>query len=90
MSRKKTSRKNPSRKTLKQTFNPTLLWVGLGIILVALAGVFLFNPKGAATAEGLPREVSVTDASAMREAGAFILDVREPDEWNESQSPARP
>ncbi len=87
MSRKKTPRKNPSRKTPKQTFNPTLLWAGLGVVLVALAGVFFFNPKGAATAEGLPREVSVTEASAMREAGAFILDVREPDEWNESHIP---
>lgn len=82
MSRKKTSRKTP-----KQTFNPTLLWAGLGIVVIALAGVFLFNPKGAATAGGLPREVSVAEASAMREAGAFILDVREPDEWNESHIP---
>ncbi|MCK6540410.1 MAG: rhodanese-like domain-containing protein [Anaerolineales bacterium] len=84
MSRKKTSRKNPSRKTPKQIFNPTLLWAGLGIVLVVLAGVFLFNPKGAATAEVLPREVSVTEASTLRDEGAFILDVREPEEWNES------
>jgi len=29
----------------------------------------------------LPAEVSVQEASAMRDAGAFMLDVREPDEW---------
>lgn len=29
----------------------------------------------------LPAEVSVADALALRESGAFILDVREPDEW---------
>ncbi|HSW42438.1 MAG TPA: rhodanese-like domain-containing protein [Patescibacteria group bacterium] len=29
----------------------------------------------------LPREVSVAQALALREAGAFILDVRQPEEW---------
>jgi rhodanese-related sulfurtransferase len=28
-----------------------------------------------------PTEVSVSDAAAMRTDGAFMLDVREPDEW---------
>lgn len=31
--------------------------------------------------EALPAEVSVADASALRDAGAFMLDVRQPDEW---------
>jgi len=29
----------------------------------------------------LPAEVSVPEAAAMRDEGAFMLDVREPDEW---------
>jgi rhodanese-related sulfurtransferase len=29
----------------------------------------------------LPAEVSTADALALREAGAFVLDVRQPDEW---------
>jgi rhodanese-related sulfurtransferase len=29
----------------------------------------------------LPAEVSAADALALREAGAFILDVRQPEEW---------
>jgi len=29
----------------------------------------------------LPAEVSVADALALREGGAFVLDVREPSEW---------
>jgi rhodanese-related sulfurtransferase len=29
----------------------------------------------------LPTEVSTADASALRDAGALVLDVREPDEW---------
>jgi rhodanese-related sulfurtransferase len=37
------------------------------------------SPTGSVTA--LPAEVSVQEASAMQAAGAFMLDVREPDEW---------
>lgn len=87
MSNKKASRKNISQKNKKQTVNPALLWVGVALIAVILAGVFLFNPGSAATAKALPREVSVTEAAALRDAGAFILDVREPAEWNESHIP---
>ena len=36
-------------------------------------------PAGAIQA--LPAEVSVAEALALREAGAFILDVRQPEEW---------
>ncbi len=37
--------------------------------------------------EGLAPEVSVDEAYAMREAGAFMLDVREISEWNEGHIP---
>ena len=87
MSNKKKSQKKTSHKNTKQQFNPTLLWAGLGIIVLVLAGVFLFNPGNSATAEKLPREISVSEAASMRNAGAFVLDVREPDEWNESHIP---
>ena len=30
----------------------------------------------------LPAEIAVAEAAAKREAGAFMLDVRQPDEWN--------
>jgi len=91
MSNKKKSPKNTSKNTsgknVKQQFNPTLLWAGLGIIVLVLASVFLFNPGNTATADTLPREITVAEASEMRDAGAFVLDVREPDEWNESHIP---
>lgn len=87
MSKKKTSQKIRSSKNTKQNFNPTLLWTGLGIVLVVLIGAVLFKPGNSATADTLPLEISVPEASSMRDAGAFVLDVREPDEWNESHIP---
>ncbi len=50
------------------------------------------SPAPAATATGrqpaaLPAEVSVTEAARLRDAGAFVLDVREPAEWTEVHIP---
>ena len=64
-----------------------LLWAGAGILVLVLAAVILLQPNNLATANGTPLEISVSEASAKRDAGAFILDVREPDEWNESHIP---
>ena len=84
MSKKKTSQ----RKTKKQTKqNQNLIWAILGFILVLVVGTFLFNQGDSAAAAKLPREISVAEASSMRDAGAFILDVRQPEEWNEVHIP---
>lgn len=50
------------------------------------------SPAPAATARGqqpaaLPAEVSVAEAARLRDAGAFVLDVREPAEWAEVHIP---
>ena len=79
------SKKN--KKTVKPKSNSTLIWAGVGIAILILVGIFLLQQNNAATANKLPREISVSEASAKRDAGAFILDVREPDEWNESHIP---
>ena len=39
------------------------------------------------SAAPLPDEISVAQAAVKREAGAFILDVRQPEEWNEAHVP---
>lgn len=81
------SKKKKSQRKAKQQSNSNLLWIGLGAILVVLIGAFIFKPGNTATAGKLPFEISVSDAASMRDAGAFVLDVREPDEWNESHIP---
>jgi len=81
------SNKKKNQKVIKQKTNSTLLWAGVGIVILVLAGIFLLQPNSAATANEMPLEISVSEASAKRDAGAFLLDVREPDEWDESHIP---
>jgi len=65
---------------------PVISWLLLGLaILAALAGLSACAP--APVAEGLAREVSVAQAGELRDAGAFILDVRTPEEWNQVHIP---
>jgi rhodanese-related sulfurtransferase len=54
----------------------------LGVFAIACA-----SAPSATTGKTLPPEISVTDAVAKRNAGAFILDVRESEEWNEFHVP---
>lgn len=73
--------KTQKKKSQKQ--NSLWLWGGLGIVLLIVLSVLLFNNQGGAGTADLPREISVEEAVAKRDAGAFILDVRQPEEWNE-------
>ncbi len=46
------------------------------------------GPSPTATAlAALPAEVSVAEAAALRDGGALVLDVREPDEWTAGHIP---
>ena len=84
MSKNKKSQRK-ARKQAKQ--NQNLIWSVLGIILVVVVGAFIFQQNDTSAPGKLSREISVAEAATMREAGAFILDVRQPEEWNEAHIP---
>lgn len=88
--KKKGAKPQKGTKTTKATKTqpPNWLWVALlGLVILVLAGVWLSQQKGSQVASELPSELSVAQAFEKREAGAFILDVREPDEWAEYHIP---
>lgn len=61
-------------------------WVGIGmVVVVAVALVYFLIPRQGAGA--MPAEISVADAYAKRESGAYILDVRQPEEWDQVHIP---
>ena len=61
-----------------QKRNLAWLWVGLGALLVAVVGILLLSSKATTSVEITPAQ-----AYAKFQQGAFILDVRSQDEWNQ-------
>jgi len=73
---RKLSKIAKQRKTIQQ--NLTWLWIGLGLGVVALVAFFLLQPKTSAVPE-----ISVAQAYEKFQQGAFFLDVRSQEEWNQ-------
>ena len=68
-------------KTKNNTLrNIVLLGVGVLLVLAVIVGVNLLSPKEQSAQIALPLEVSVSETGNMLAAGAFILDVRQPEE----------
>lgn len=63
--------------------NQYILWGIIALVVLGLSVVWLMS-RNTTTASSLAPEISVQDAAAKQQAGAFILDVREPAEWNEA------
>ena len=73
-------------KTSKKVQQQPTKWL-LPLILIGIAvivgAVFLLTSNGN-EAKGLPATVSVTEAAQMFNEGAFLLDVRTTEEWNQA------
>lgn len=71
------------------------VWVyGLLALVVIVGAVLVFQQTqqppaqpAAAAVQPLAAEVTVAEAAKLRDEGAFILDVREPDEWQAGHIP---
>lgn len=73
-------------KTSKKKQQKQTKWL-LPLILVSVAviiGVVLSIAKEGHVAKGLPSTVSVTEAAQRINEGAFLLDVRTAEEWNQA------
>lgn len=71
------TRKHHRQKARKR--NLTWLWVGLGVLAVGVVGILLLRPQTAPSVEITPAQ-----AYARFQQGAFFLDVRTQDEWNQA------
>lgn len=77
----------PKNKSQNNSKKPSLLWIGALIILLIVAVIFISKPSMLSNNPTLTMEVSVDKAYEMRDAGAFILDVRQPEEWEAAHIP---
>jgi rhodanese-related sulfurtransferase len=60
------------------------LW---GIVIAFVIGMIAWQNSSSSTSKEYPLEISLEEAAAKRESGVFILDVRQPEEWNEYHVP---
>jgi rhodanese-related sulfurtransferase len=70
-----------NKKHSKQQFS--WLWVVLGLIIIGII-IALILLNGNSNAKGLPEAITVQEASERLAKGAYLLDVREQSEWNDS------
>jgi rhodanese-related sulfurtransferase len=70
------TRRKPSRRASRGS--SPWLWVGGIALVTVLVAAALYLSQGGNN--GLPLEVDLNGAKAMRDAGAFVLDVRREDE----------
>lgn len=61
--------------------------VQLGIVAVVALIVYLLVATSSGAGGGLPSTISVDEAYSMYQEGAFVLDVRTVEEWNEYHAP---
>ena len=81
MTTSQTRKKKKAEKT-----NRIWLWIVAGVIIVILAAIFLIPGTQRGTGK-MAAEINVAEAAKLRDQGAFILDVREPSEWDELHIP---
>jgi rhodanese-related sulfurtransferase len=84
---KKTQKKNKNKQKqngvsgfLRQPLAQIGILVGVVLIIAAIA---LSARTGSGNSSGLPAEVSTSEGYQMVQEGAFFLDVRRPDEWDQ-------
>ena len=74
---------NTRKHTPKPRRTKTTAWAWLFVAATAVLLVFFLIPQGYDSSQKLKRELSPAEAMAMREEGAFIVDVRELGEWEQ-------
>jgi len=92
MAKKKKRKKTPGkqykskrRRGRRRSGQSTLLWGGIALVAVILIGVLVSQQDSTSLSTSL--EISVTQAAEKRDQGAFILDVRTVEEWEEGHIP---
>ena len=78
-------KKNKAKAHVKKGF-PGWVWGIISAVIVIIAGFVVYQSIQSAKIS-LPAEISVVQAAEKRDQGAFILDVRQPEEWQQFHIP---
>lgn len=86
----KRKKEHRHRRTSERRTRPVLMRPGVqvGILLVAALIIYIIlQSGGGGGAARLPAAISVEEAYSKYQSGAFVLDVRTQEEWNEFHAP---
>lgn len=67
--------------------SPWVIVAAAGLLLILAALAVMFLRPGASTSNALPAEISVAAAKEKYDSGVFMLDVRQPEEWDQGHIP---
>lgn len=84
--RKEYHRRRPSERRSRPVLMRPLVQIGI-LLLVALVIYLILQSGGGNETASLPKEISVEEAYGKYQGGAFVLDVRTQEEWNEFHAP---
>jgi rhodanese-related sulfurtransferase len=79
--------KSSQRKQKKQPLYPVIVLTGLLLVTLLAGGFILAQGQPGSTTAQKTGEISVAVAAARYDEGVFVLDVREPWEWQEVHIP---
>ena len=82
---RKSTRRSSSQSSLSTFLRRPLVQVG--IVAVGALVIYLLVATSSGAGGGLPATVSVDKAYSMVQGGAFVLDVRTVEEWDEFHAP---
>jgi rhodanese-related sulfurtransferase len=85
MTKRSAHKKAGKRKASQLAKIPLWVWIVTAVILVSAAYLLLHKPQQPVTS--LPATITASQAVTLRDQGAFILDVREPDEYAQFHIP---
>ena len=78
--------KQARRKEQRKKNSHLWIWAAVALVIVGVFAVWVTS-QGPTETANYPLEISVEEAVAKRDSGAFILDVRQPAGWNEFHVP---
>ncbi len=85
MAKKRISKKAQQKQQQEAKQKRDQMLIAIGAVILAIVAFLVFggNPaaNSTATINGLPAEINTAMAYEMFEEGAYMLDVRNPDEW---------
>ena len=76
---KNTTKRQAQQKAQAAKQKKEQLWFAIGAVVIAVLAIIVFTSGG--NSSGLPAEINTQTAKQMFDEGAFMLDVRTPEEW---------